>query len=266
MFSGVALLSLCAVAFEVKRELPEGGVILWSYGRSATGTFAGSVADAAEWQFCNGEKESFKRHPLSARALRDCFDRDERFAHLKPQHLMHSDSELRNSTYFFRAARQAGYDAVAAVYRDNALNRELSSFELTTKHEKLEERYHIAEDFFCRRDLVHDFLEMKKIWELGVEDARDAGFVILQLRFTDVVDRVCESVDKILTLASPSTNEGEPECVPFESSHVLTSHHDLTMEGRVGPVAYSCIEKQLKDEPNFAWMLQPGAETPPHFD
>lgn len=275
MFSGSVsfiCLVLCVPGAAGKRKRPpEGGVVLWAYGRSATDVFAGSVVEAAKWKYCNGAKEGFKDHALTAKSLRKCMKREERFTHLKPQHLTREDSELRNSTEFFRAARQAGYTTVAAVYRDNALNRAVSSFELSQrlkcKHiQDTSCTLEFAREKFCGEEgaLAREFRETKKLWEIGIEDAKHEGFDILQLRFTDVVDRVCDSVERLLALVPPlAVARGFRRCKPYQSPHVLTSHHELTMEGRVGPVAYECITRQLERDPDFSWMLQPHLETPP---
>lgn len=72
-----------------KMASPGSGVILYSYGRSATDTFANTIRTAAGWEYCNGRKEGFKeshvqgqgKTDLSQHALQKCLDSGQRLTH-----------------------------------------------------------------------------------------------------------------------------------------------------------------------------------------
>lgn len=246
----------------------DGGVVVWAHGRSATDTFAGSLMLTAGWDYCKGEKEAFKENGPTAEELKTCFEDHERLTHVKPNHI-HSQGELRNSSQFFDAAKSAGFTVVAAVYRSNALNRMVSSFELSAKHiTDKAERCREAKELFCSsnntRHLRDLFLDQRRELLQGINDAERRGFKVIQLSFEDVIFDTCDSVSRTLEFISPKLASNP--CVVFSSPHVKTSHHNATLEDRVGRVAYDCIREELEDDPTFAWMLTPHLEHPPCFD
>mmetsp|Transcript_10057 Transcript_10057/g.11672 ORF Transcript_10057/g.11672 Transcript_10057/m.11672 type:complete len:119 (-) Transcript_10057:204-560(-) len=75
---------------------------MWSYGRSATGSFMESFKKSSGMSYCNGKKEGFNRHrvlenrPLTSLALQNCMRWGERLLHMQPVQLEGKDSELRN--------------------------------------------------------------------------------------------------------------------------------------------------------------------------
>ena len=125
-----------------------------------------------------------------------------------------------------------------AVWRENVLARQVSSFELMVAHGRASSRAY--------RD--------------GVNAARDAGLAVVERTFDEVVSDLCGTVAAV-------TDELEDEfrgssCRPFESPHVLTSQRHKDLAGRTTPEAAACAARELRPSA-YAWMLDLGRRHPP---
>mmetsp|Transcript_29976 Transcript_29976/g.91778 ORF Transcript_29976/g.91778 Transcript_29976/m.91778 type:complete len:285 (-) Transcript_29976:57-911(-) len=248
------------VLVEEEEVLP-GGIVLWAFGRSATDTFAGTTVRTAGWRYCRGEKEAFKTTKPSARKLRNCVAHAERFVHVKPYHI--HNSPLANQTTFFAAARDAGFTVVAASYRENALARAVSSYELNVLSWTKSPPDKKARQTFCTGKLTESFQKDRLEYESGIRAARSTpGLQLIELSFTDVTVDLCESTHRTLSLISQPL--GRRPCKVFYSQHTKTSHHQASLAERIGPDAAACVERDLRNHSKFAWMLDVHREDPPY--
>ena len=128
------------------------GVILWSHGRSASDALAGTLKASANFSYCNGLREGFgNKHDsrlVSKQALDACRDRDEMLTHVMPVFLDKPGNALTTPKAFFRAARDRGFKVVVAVWRENVLARQVSSFELMVAHGRVSSRDAGAREHF----------------------------------------------------------------------------------------------------------------------
>ena len=245
-------------------ECARRGVVLWSHGRSASDALAGTLKDSANFSYCNGLKEGFgNKHDsslISKKALDPCRDRDEMLTHVMPVFLDKPGNALTTPKAFFRAARDRGFKVVVAVWRENVLARQVSSFELMVAHGRVSSRDAGAREHFCGGTLIRQIEDLTRAYRAGVNAARDAGLKVVERTFDEVVSDLCGTVAAV-------TDELEDEfrgssCRPFESPHVLTSQRHKDLAGRTTPEAAACASKELRHSA-YAWMLDLGRRHPP---
>ena len=245
-------------------ECARRGVVLWSHGRSASDALAGTLKDSANFSYCNGLKEGFgNKHDsslISKKALDACRDRNQMLTHVMPVFLDKPGNALTTPKVFFRAARDRGFKVVVAVWRENVLTRQVSSFELMAAHGRVSSRDAGAREHFCGGTLIRQIEDLTRAYRDGVNAARDAGLAVVERMFDEVVSDLCGTVAAV-------TDELEDEfrgssCRPFESPHVLTSQRHKDLAGRTTPEAAACASKELRPSA-YAWMLDLGRRHPP---
>ena len=255
------------------------GVLLWAHGRSATDAYCGALKKSAHFEYCNGVKEGFKRridrggkidkmasHVLTTEALKACAERNEMLTHIKPsKHLATKagGEAIDTPEKLMEIAGKVGYEVIVAVYRSNALARAVSAWELITKRHhrsktKLEkrERNRKVRERFCGKSLINLFKEMKEIWERGVAAARARNLEVIVLNFDNVTQGIGAAVERTTRVLEPSICGGS-KCTyqEFASQHTQSSHQRWTLEHRTSGEAAKCITDALKDDPDYAWML-----------
>ena len=205
-------------------ECARRGVVLWSHGRSASDALAGTLKASANFSYCNGLKEGFgNKHDsslISKKALDACRDRNQMLTHVMPVFLDKPGNALTTPKAFFRAARDRGFKVIVAVWRENVLARQVSSFELMVAHGRVSSRDAGAREHFCGGTLTQQIEDLTRAYRDGVNAARDAGLKVVERTFDEVVSDLCGTVAAV-------TDELEDEfrgssCRPFESPHVLT--------------------------------------------
>ena len=168
-------------------ECARRGVVLWSHGRSASDALAGTLKDSANFSYCNGLKEGFgNKHDsslISKKALDACRDRDEMLTHVMPVFLDKPGNALTTPKTFFRAARDRGFKVVVAVWRENVLARQVSSFELMVAHGRVSSRDAGAREHFCGGTLIRQIEDLTRAYRTGVNAARDAGLAVVERTF-----------------------------------------------------------------------------------
>ncbi|KAJ1462897.1 hypothetical protein M885DRAFT_455407 [Pelagophyceae sp. CCMP2097] len=263
--------------------------VLWALGRSATGTFADTLAASARFRYCNKRKEGFSAVGVSAQKLERCARGPAggaaarpggarpraRLTHVKPQHLVIPQSTLRTPEAFMAAAAAAGFELVVVIRRQNHLARLVSSFENRVSgwglsgvgapdaaaqsasdaaaQSKLDAR---AAAFFVTT--IRTMQWEAAFLQRGVDAARRSGLTVLELDFEAVARGCCGAVRavvaqlRLLEGAAEARGDAVP-CVPL-ISHVASSRRDRTLEGRVGGAAALHIQAELAETP-YAWML-----------
>ena len=183
--------------------------------------------------------------------------------HVMPDFLTKASNTLRTPRDFFRAAYVRGFKVVVAVWRRNVLARQVSSFELKIEHARVR-RDEGARESFCDGALTRLIANLTHSYRRGVDAAKEAGFVVIERTFDDVVGDLCGTVEMVAEALEPEICGGTKcECRPFESPHVMTSHRDQDMAGRTTPEAAACATRDLGDHPDYAWMLDLNAREPP---
>ena len=250
------------------------GVLVWSLGRCATGSFADSVKASAGLSYCNNRKEGFGFAGLSEDALKKCAARARRrgtaaMTHVKPQHLVIDRSALATPEVFFAAVEAAGFRGVIVVRRQNHLARLVSSFENRIVEWGYGKGAASREDATVQKRALKFFADPIRVmeWEAailerGAAEAKRLGLDVVELDFVDVVAHVCGAVATVLDrfdlgrYAGPDGAEAPP-CVE-EVSHMGGSRRHADLAGRVGPDAAAHVEARLRNTP-YAWMLDLGA-------
>ena len=200
------------------------GVILWSHGRTASDALAGTLKASANFSYCNGHKEGFgNKHDsslISKQALDACRDRNQMLTHVMPYFLDKPGNALATPKAFFRAARDRGFKVVVAVWRENVLARQVSSFELMVAHGRVSSRDAGAREHFCGGTLTQQIEDLTRAYRAGVNAARDAGLVVVERTFDEVVSDLCGTVAAVTDELEDAYRGSS--CRPFESPHVLT--------------------------------------------
>uniref|UniRef100_A0A7S3ZWV3 Uncharacterized protein n=1 Tax=Pelagomonas calceolata TaxID=35677 RepID=A0A7S3ZWV3_9STRA len=239
------------------------GVILWAHGRSATDTFCEAMRQAAHLTYCRNIKEGFNHlhaegKRLTRNRLKKCVRRGQLLSHIKPGHLY--SQGLATPEALFRAAREVGFGVVVAEYRQNALARMVSSFEMRTRTPA------DAKAVFCKKDgeLVKKFEWERTIWERGVAAAKAEEFTIIEFTFLELISSVCTCVERATSvLADCAGARCECRDQVKENVHMRTSHRDRTLAERTSPTAANCIRAALRVDPQYAWMLDLSRHEPP---
>ena len=146
-----------------------------------------------------------------------------------------------------------------AVWRENVLARQVSSFELMVAHGRVQ-REAGAREHFCGGTLTQQIEDLTRAYRDGVNAARDAGLAVVERTFDEVVSDLCGTVAAV-TDELEDAYRGRP-CRPFESPHVLTSQRHKDLAGRTTPEAAACAARELRPSA-YAWMLDLGRRHPP---
>eukprot|EP00435_Cladocopium_sp_Y103_P016715 s832_g4.t1 len=244
-------------------ELP--GLVMWSYGRSATGSFMKSLQKTTGLSFCNGEKESFffekTKQRLTSSALKTCMQRGQRLTHVKPYHLVTVDSDLRTPHDFFNAAYEAGYRIVVASFRENQLARDVSSYRNDYNWFNVSRASALAGgiDNWARRrlemdqpnrSLIERYEDARKFYNLGVTAAKELGFTVVACNFADMVVDMCECV-RLALKTLPDQNASK--CNELEIHEGGASRND-TLESSIPATVAAEIRKSLLGT-KYEWML-----------
>jgi len=219
--------------------------------------------------------------PLTAQALKNCMQKQELLMHVKPLHLMQSNSALRTPEAFFKACALAGYIVVVAVHRDNELAHELSQVDLICRreHEEMAERVKCAHDLcekrFCHKrgkvDMLTEWDQEYRFWRRGVRIAKANGLHVLNFTFAEVTADACGTVKQVTQVLSQAAKKKykSPECKPTgDPWHASASLHDISAVGRMGQTAHRCLEKMIeesKDPGKYTWMLDLSQEVSPRL-
>lgn len=98
-----------------------------------------------------------------------------------------------------------------------------------------------------------------------VEAARAMPLRVTALDFRDIIERPCDA----LTISLAGLDRGIL-CTSESIRYVSAKPHDTSRTGeslddRVGSQAHACIQAELSESPNYAWMLENDAtrESPP---
>eukprot|EP00438_Fugacium_kawagutii_P023977 Skav204022 [mRNA] locus=scaffold229:66802:67848:+ [translate_table: standard] len=224
------------------------GVIMWSYGRSATGSFMKSLSRTSQIEFCNGNKESFQRGPyMSSSGWQECADRGELLVHVTPTDLVLPNSTLRTPYEVFQAAYKAGFRTLVTNFRQNQLAREVSAYRQNLRKDRVPPNFDRVDDLIAR------FEGMRRFYIRGVEAGQEIGLTVVPCRFANLVEDVCPCVEAALsTLTSPS-KEKSNKCRKVES-HVEDAKKEKTLESLVPPEVAAGIREQLRGTA-YEWML-----------
>ena len=106
-----------------------------------------------------------------------------------------------------------------AVWRENVLARQVSSFELMVAHGRVQ-REAGAREHFCGGTLTQQIEDLTRAYRAGVAAARDAGLVVVERTFDEVVSDLCGTVAAVTDELEDAYRGSS--CRPFESPHVLT--------------------------------------------
>ena len=85
------------------------GIIIWSYGRSATGSLKRSLISATGYRYCQNLGEPFADRAPNIQSLQRCMRKGQLLLMVKPQHLFQHGGALQRPQDFFQAAFQAAW-------------------------------------------------------------------------------------------------------------------------------------------------------------
>lgn len=85
------------------------GIIVWSYGRSATGSLKRSLISATGYTYCRKMGEPFADRAPNIQSLQRCMRKGQLLLMVKPQHLFQNGGALQRPQDFFQAAFQASW-------------------------------------------------------------------------------------------------------------------------------------------------------------
>jgi hypothetical protein len=199
--------------------------------------------------------------------------------HVKPYHiegqyvkkpLDEREASLKDGMHFFQAAKTAGYARVVLGYRENILQRKLSSYELNKENYywRLREQVDMSIESHLNTapKSLPQFNVTKAISQIhgGLVHMHDrlyvaalmAGYDVHFFSFADVVSDPCKTICRILRDfigCTEYTNICEETCPVSRLPH---SHQAL--EHRIGDTAAHDLTVALSATP-YAWMLDSGA-------
>jgi hypothetical protein len=267
------------------------GVLLLSYGRSATDSFAHTIRASSNLKYCNDLKEAFKRQSYrgTPQNLRECIAQNPRgtLVHVKPEHIMKVQFNGRcfagdgcdlpsSPDAFFEAARRAGFRLVLTTFRDNQLARQLSSYEQSASMEKhgrpptLSRRQRRLapsnSSYFAKffpEDLIGFFEFRVDIFNRNVEAADAAGMKRLYIPFQTVTRDLCAStnlsVEAFNQLYAEQTagthcTKSRIDC-KIKLGHMKKSHRDASLSERLGSEEVAERIVQALKGTDYEWML-----------
>lgn len=85
------------------------GIIIWSYGRSGTGSLKKSLISATGYTYCRNMGEPFADRAPNIQSLQRCMRKGQLLLMIKPQHLFEHGGALQRPQDFFQAAFQASW-------------------------------------------------------------------------------------------------------------------------------------------------------------
>eukprot|EP00438_Fugacium_kawagutii_P033329 Skav210464 [mRNA] locus=scaffold1443:136657:137595:- [translate_table: standard] len=242
------------VAYERERATEHKGLILWSYGRSATGSLMKSLRTTANFTFCNGDKESFMRGPyLSSSGFQDCMNRGELLVHITPTDLTLKKSTLRTPYEVFQAAYKAGFRTLVTIFRQNQLARDVSAY-----RQGLRKEGRVVHMLDGVEDLTIRFEDMKRFWIHAVEAAREIGLTMVPCSFPSLVEDVCPCVRTALATLSSLSKENSSKCQRLQV-HAEDSKKNKTLESLMPPELAAWMRGQVIGTA-YEWMLNLEAE------
>ena len=158
-----------------------------------------------------------------------------------------SPGTLLNSADFFQAAKRHGFTRVITSYRENLLEKEISSYELSTKMSKKD-----SHKFNAKNTLTEIVSNAVQIYDRPYVGALMAGYDIHYYSFTDVVTRTCKTINHVVKDFIGCTDYRK-KCEK-EVSHTQTSHLKAPLTQRIGKGAARNMTISLKGTP-YEWML-----------
>jgi hypothetical protein len=277
------------------------GIMLYAEGRTGTSSLADSLRSTAHLHFCFGYKEGFDVHNITEEAFQRCNRVAKRttsysgfITHIKPMH------HLRNYLWYilprpvvymsaanvFEIARGNGVDMVITAFRDNQLERLISSFELKLSHYpelqrtakkrkpgtipvvETKEWKDLVRSRFLERDVIQDFEFEARTFLNGTKEALAHGMTVIELSFDQYigpnlclsVKELIEEIRKILIQKSKRDGTLLPNMfnLPMHCKKVIaqtsSSHHHWSMDARIGKDSANAIRNQLRGTP-YEWML-----------
>jgi len=293
---------------DASKGVPRVGIVLLAQGRSGTSSLSESLRASTNLHFCNDIKESFELHNISLNTFQQCRaiatarDKTGFFSHVKPYHILrnykfkkvHHDLHLQPLTIskFVRILSESSVDLVFAAFRDNQLERHISSFELHASHYpeltrtgrsrsksavpvvETELWKTLVRERFIDIDLIKMFESDALRFVSLVRSALREGLRVVQLRFEQYVGtNLCHAVEELWSMIrkisarkiikrSLQTLEGSQLPANLQkhfSCHRVveqthTSHHHWSLDLRIGRRAAKSVRKQLRGTP-YEWML-----------
>ena len=277
------------------------GIVLYAEGRTGTSSLADSLRATAHMHFCFGYKEGFDVHNITFKALQRCNSVSKRstsysgyFTHIKPMH------HIRNYLWYitprpiiympvsrvFELVKSSGADMALMAFRDNQLERLVSSFELKLSHHpelqrtarkrkpgtipvvETKEWIDLVTSRFLNRDVIRDFETEAEAYLNATREAVAHGMTVIELSFDQYVGpNLCPAVmnlvdemRKILIRKSKRDNTLLPNRfnLPIQCKKVISqttsSHHHWSLDARIGKVSANAIRRQLMGTP-YEWML-----------
>eukprot|EP00438_Fugacium_kawagutii_P010599 Skav210161 [mRNA] locus=scaffold3653:36225:37076:+ [translate_table: standard] len=233
---------------ELERDGNEKGLVLWSYGRSATGSLMDSLRKTSKFEYCNNDKESFRRGPyLSAAGFQKCADRGEFLVHVTPTDLYQGNSTLRTPEAVFEAAYKAGFKTLITNFRQNQLARDVSHYRQDLRKGRVPKLL-VGVD-----DLIERFEAMKRFYIRGIEAARDFGLTIVPCNFETVAEDACPCVQSALSTLTSLSKEQSSKCRKVER-HVEDAKKEKALESSVPPKLAEWMRQQVLGT-QYEWML-----------
>ena len=231
--------------------------ILLAQGRSATSTLAYSVVGSTGMRFCSGDdfnwfrsgfKEPFRKYfKPSVEFLEKCMyylGETGALIHVKPEHLVRfDDAELRTPFEFFRAAKRAGFKNVITTFRENMLDREISSYQQAVSRGEAH-LFHTA-NFI---EYLEDLIELYNV-AFGAALANDFNLATYPL--SNLARDTCGVVQS-LAMTALQCDAAKFACVEEQRQRGVSTYG--SMESRVGHQAAEDLTEQLTGTP-YEWML-----------
>jgi len=284
------------------------GVVMFAQGRSGTSSLSETLRASTDLHFCNDIKESFEEHNMTTDSFEKCAEMARKkhqtgfYAHIKPFHVlrnyrwtvMHPGLHLQpvSVSTFFDTILKGRVDLFLAAFRDNQLERHVSSFELHLSHHSELKRTgrksnrdvpvvetqawkDLVDQRFMNANLIQIFEEDARRYVDATKMAVKSGIPkVIQLFFAQYVGHnLCHATEDLwstirriavrkrldLGLQShrgaplPSIFRKEFRCRKIiEQTH--TSHHRWSLDMRIGRAAAEAVRKQLSNTP-YEWML-----------
>lgn len=239
------------------------GIIIWSYGRSATGSLKRSLISATGYTYCQNLGEPFADRAPNIQSLQRCMRKGQLLLMVKPQHLFQHGGALQRPQDFFQAAFQAGFRIVVGSFRENQLARDLSSFALMIRNAR---RRHPDSDYVIDSNsttvkshlhypgIVRHYEELRANYSLGLEAAYNLGYTIVPFSFQDLIRDTCKGVRRTITaLRSLKVSQSFKDCDAV-ATHISPPHANQTVESATNAEVASIVRAELLGTP-YQWML-----------
>eukprot|EP00438_Fugacium_kawagutii_P003722 Skav208146 [mRNA] locus=scaffold235:241234:243502:- [translate_table: standard] len=256
------------------------GLIMWSYGRSATGSFMESFKKSSGMSYCNGKKdwlvfgaseeiddgwvdnpvnlqihEGFNRHrvlenrPLTSLALQNCMRWGERLLHMQPVQLEGKEARLRSA-----AEGQLKKDDLAK--HDDSFYQRISlgldrNVSLIQYYEESRRNYTLgvkaAQDGAERIKSLAD--RTAYAYAIIIHELMEVGFTIVPCNFADLVKDMCACVRPALATLTEKSSGCEERTI-----HDENADKEITLETFLSEENVAKIRASLKGTA-YEWML-----------